>query len=56
MTTSFLVDTTTGEEFVDFASKEPYLVSLKPFAFIKLEETNFRLFTNCYGTEKACNS
>jgi len=33
MTTSFLVDTTTGEEFVDFASKEPYLVSLKPFAF-----------------------
>jgi len=33
MTTSFLVDTTTGEEFVDFASKEPYAVSLKPFAF-----------------------
>ena len=33
LTTSFLVDTTTGEEFVDFASKEPYLVSLKPFAF-----------------------
>ncbi len=30
---SYLVDTTSGEEFVDFASKAPYLLPLKPFAF-----------------------
>ncbi len=32
-TSSFLVDTTTGEEFVDFGSKQPYNLPLKPFYF-----------------------
>ncbi|DAZ85576.1 TPA_asm: terminase [Altiarchaeum virus] len=30
---SFMVDTTTGEEFTDFATKEPYNLPLKPFNF-----------------------
>lgn len=30
---SFLVDTTTGEQFVDFASKPPYSLPLRPFSF-----------------------
>lgn len=32
-TSSFLVDTTSGEEFVDFGRKPPYAVPLKPFNF-----------------------
>jgi len=30
---SFLVDTTSGEEFVDFGRKPPYSLPLKPFSF-----------------------
>jgi len=30
---SFLVDTTTGEEFVDFGRQPPYMLPLKPFSF-----------------------